>query len=237
MLTSPFAPDILFHIGPVPVASAVVVTWGLMLALGIGCRLLTRRLTLRPERMQVFLESIVGLVTAEIRDSLRRDPRPYLPLIGTLFIFILAANWSSLIPGVEPPTARLETDAALAGIVFAASVYFGIRSQGITGYLRSFAHPSMLMLPINLIEAVTRTLSLMLRLFGNIVSGVFVIGIIMSIAGLLVPIPLMALDLLTGAVQAYIFAILALIFIGSATTPESHQESAPNHQEKQHELD
>lgn len=225
MINSPFAPDTLFYIGPVPITSAVMVSWGLMLGLGIGCRILTRGLALRPGRIQVLLETTVGLVMAEIRDSMRCEPRPYLPLIGTLFIYILAANWSSLIPGVEPPTARLETDAALAGIVFIASIYFGIRSQGVAGYLRSFAHPSILMLPINLIEAVTRTLSLMLRLFGNIVSGVFVIGIIMSIAGLLVPIPLIALDLLTGAVQAYIFAILALIFISSATTPTSHPPS------------
>jgi len=225
-MRSPFEADVLVQIGPVPLSSAVVVTWGLMLALGIGAHLLTRRMELRPGRVQAALEGIVDLLSGEIRGTLRAEPAPFLPLIGTLFLYILAANWSSLIPGIEPPTARIETDAALAGIVFLASVYFGVARQGIRGYLRTYAHPSILMLPINLIEAVTRTLSLTLRLFGNIVSGVFVIGIILSIAGLLVPIPLMALDMLTGAVQAYIFATLAMVFIGAATAEESTGEKA-----------
>lgn len=225
-MRSPFEADVLIQIGPVPIATAVVVTWGLMLALGLGAYLLTRRLQMRPGRLQAALEGMVDLLSGEIRGTLRTEPAPFLPLIGTLFLYILAANWSSLIPGIEPPTARLETDAALAAIVFLASVYFGITRQGIRGYLRTYAHPSILMLPINLIEAVTRTLSLTLRLFGNIVSGVFVIGIILSIAGLLVPIPLMALDMLTGAVQAYIFATLAMVFIGAATTEESKGEKA-----------
>lgn len=221
MIRSPFVHEPLLWIGPVPVAAAVVVTWGIMLALGLGCWALTRRLSLRPGRGQMLLELYVTLLNSEIRGTLRTDPAPYLPLIGTLFLYILTANWSSLIPGVEPPTARLETDIALAGIVLAASAYFGIRAQGPGGYLKTFAHPSIFMLPINLIESITRTLSLTLRLFGNIVSGVFVVGILLSIAGLLVPIPLMALDLLTGAVQAYIFATLALVFIASTITGDT----------------
>ena len=140
-------------------------------------------------------------------------PRPYVPLIGTLFLFIFTANWSSLVPGVEPPTAHLETDAALALIVFIAVVYFGIRSRGFRGYLATFAEPSVLMIPLNLVETITRTFSLVVRLFGNVMSGVFVVGIVLSLVGLLVPVPLMALDMLTGAVQAYIFSVLAMVFI------------------------
>ncbi len=129
---------------------------------------------------------------------------------------MLIANWSSLVPGIEPPTAHLETDAALALIVFAATIYFGIRMRGWRGYLATFAEPTWVMIPLNIVEQITRTFSLIVRLFGNVMSGVFVVGIVLSLAGLLVPIPLMALDLLTGAVQAYIFAVLATVFIGAA---------------------
>jgi len=158
----------------------------------------------------------VGGIEGQIHDTLRVAPAPYLPLVGMLFVFILAANWSSLIPGIDPPTAHIETDAALALIVFFAVIYFGIRARGIGGYLKTFAEPSVVMIPLNIVETFTRTFSLIVRLFGNVMSGVFIIGIILSLAGLLVPIPLMALDVLTGAVQAYIFTVLAMVFIGSA---------------------
>jgi F-type H+-transporting ATPase subunit a len=144
------------------------------------------------------------------------EPGHYRAFVGTLFAFIFVANWSSLVPGVQPPTAHLETDAALALLVFAAIIWFGVRAGGVRGYLATFATPSVVMVPLNVIEAITRTFSLFVRLFGNVMSGVFVIGIVLSLAGLLVPIPLMALDLLIGAVQAYIFAILAMVFISSA---------------------
>ena len=154
-------------------------------------------------------------IAAQVRNTMSVEPAPYLPLIGTLFLFIFTANWSSLVPGIEPPTAHLETDAALALIVFLATIWFGIRSRGMRGFMATFAEPSVLMVPLNLIETVTRTFSLVVRLFGNVMSGVFVIGIVLSLVGLLVPIPLMALELLTGAVQAYIFSVLAMVFIGS----------------------
>ena len=156
------------------------------------------RSTLAPSRIQMVLEVIVGAIEDQIRSTMRVAPAPYLPLLGTLFLFILAANWSSLIPGVDPPTAHLETDAALGLIVFFAIIYFGIRARGFGGYLKTFADPTIVMIPLNVVETFTRTFSLIVRLFGNIMSGVFVIGIMLSLAGLLVPIPLMALDLLTA---------------------------------------
>ena len=156
------------------------------------------------------------MLESAIRATMRLDPTPYRAFIGTLFAFIFVANWSTLIPGVEPPTAHLETDAALALLVFLAVIWFGIRAGGVRGYLATFASPSPIMIPLNFIESLTRTFSLLVRLFGNVMSGVFMIGIVLSLAGLLVPIPLMALDLLTGAVQAYIFAILAMVFIAGA---------------------
>ncbi len=216
MIDSPLAAPTWFTIGPVPITEPVVVTWGLMAALTLAGWAATRSLTLKPSRYQTVLELIVVVIEEQIKGTMRIAPRPYIPMIGTLFLFILAANWSSLIPGVDPPTAHLETDAALGLIVFFAIIYFGIRAQGLGGYLKTFAEPTFIMIPLNVIETFTRTFSLIVRLFGNVMSGVFIISIVLSLAGLLVPIPLMALDLLTGAVQAYIFTVLAMVFIGSA---------------------
>lgn len=215
-MISPLTSVTLFHIGPVGISQAVVTTWVIMAALILGAMLLTRRLTLVPSTVQSTLELIVDSVDDQIRDTMQAEPGPYRGFIGTLFVFIFVANWSTLIPGVAPPTARLETDLALAVLVFLAIIAFGIRSGGVGGYLSTFASPSPLMIPLNFIESITRTFSMFVRLFGNVMSGVFVIGIILSLAGLLVPIPLMALDLLTGAVQAYIFGVLAMVFISSA---------------------
>lgn len=216
MIESPLSLTRMFNIGPVPITEPVAVTWSIIACLGIGCRLLTRHLTIRPSTSQVVLELIVDGITGQIRDTMRAEPRPYLPLIGTLFLFILTANWSSMLPGVEPPTAHIETDAALAAVVFFAIPWFGIRARGFSGWLATFAEPTLLMAPLNLVETFTRTFSLLVRLFGNVMSGVFIIGIVLSLVGLLVPVPLMALELLTGAVQAYIFAVLAMVFIAGA---------------------
>jgi F-type H+-transporting ATPase subunit a len=215
VIKSPLTTTTLFTIGPVPISETVVVTWGLIGTLALASWLATRSLSLAPSRSQAVLEIIVGAVEDQIRGTIRVAPGPYVPLIGTLFLFILAANWSSLIPGIEPPTAHIETDAALGLIVFFSIIYFGIRARGLRGYLRTFAEPSVVMIPLNVVETFTRTFSMIVRLFGNIMSAVFIIGIILSLAGLLVPIPLMALDLLVGAIQAYIFAVLAIVFIGS----------------------
>jgi len=216
MIRSPLANPALFHIGPAPITQSVLATWTIMGALVLGGALLTRRLSLIPSTTQTAFELIVDTVDGQIRDTMQTEPARYRAFVGTLFVFIFVANWSSLIPGVVPPTAHLETDAALALLVFLAVIWFGIRAGGLGGYLRTFASPSPFMIPLNFIESITRTFSLFVRLFGNVMSGVFVIGIVLSLAGLLVPIPLMALDLLTGAVQAYIFAILAMVFIAAA---------------------
>jgi F-type H+-transporting ATPase subunit a len=223
VIRSPLTTVTLFTIGPAPISETVVVTWGLMAAMTVGGWLATRSLTVTPSRFQAVLEIIVEAIENQIQSTIRVAPRPYVPMIGTLFLFILTANWSSLIPGVVPPTAHIETDAALGLIVFFAIIYFGIRARGLGGYLKTFAEPTILMIPLNVVETFTRTFSLIVRLFGNIMSGVFIIGIILSLAGLLVPIPLMALDLLIGAIQAYIFSVLAIVFIGSAVSEVSHR--------------
>lgn len=216
MMASPLTTEVLFRLGPVPITMPVAVTWGLMAVLTLISVLATRKLRLDPGPGQAALELLVTSVQGQIRETLRTDPAPYLPFLATLFIFIASANLLSLVPGVEPPTAHLETDAALAVIVFFAVHYFGIRVRGLAGYLINFTNPTWIMLPLNLLSEITRTFSLMVRLLGNIMSGVFVIGIVLSLVGLLVPIPFMALELLTGLIQAYIFTVLAMVFIGGA---------------------
>ena len=131
MPASPLALATAFRIGPVEVTQPVVTTWALMALLVGGSWFLTRRLSLHPSRRQAALELVVHTIAGQIRDTMQSEPEPYLPLIGTLFVFIFTANWSPLIPGVEPPTAHIETDAALALIVFVAVIYFGIRARGI----------------------------------------------------------------------------------------------------------
>lgn len=234
-MNSPLDSVALFYIGPIPIAQSVITTWIIMAFLVVGSFLLTRRLDLLPGKRQAVLELLVTTLDTQIRETTGSEPAPYRSFIGTLFLFILVANWSSLIPGIDPPTAKLETDAALAVLVFLSVIWFGVRSAGLDGYLKSFAAPNVVMIPFNMLSSITRTFSMFVRLFGNVMSGVFVIGIVASLAGLLVPIPLMALDMLTGLVQAYIFAVLAIVFISATatvTTKDGQPDPAPLSQEK-----
>jgi F-type H+-transporting ATPase subunit a len=213
---SPLTLEPLFHVGPAPITEPVVVAWAVMALIAGFAALSTRRLALAPSRSQAAVEILVSTIDDQIRGTMQADPAPFRALIGSIFLFTLISNWSSLVPGVEPPTAHIETDAAMALIVFVATIAWGVRSRGIGGYLKTFAEPSWVMIPLNVVEQFTRTFSLIVRLFGNVMSGVFVVGIVLTLAGLIVPIPLMALDLLTGTVQAYIFAVLATVFIAAA---------------------
>jgi len=213
---SPLTSTVLFRAGPVSITRSVVTTWGIMLALTLSCWLLTRRLKSTPSRSQVAIEAIVCEMERQIREVLRTDSRPFLPLLGTLFIFVAVANLSGVLPGIQAPTGTIETPAALALIVFFSVHYYGIRTKGLRRYLAGFAKPKLIMLPLNVLSEVTRTFSLMVRLFGNVMSGEFVIALIVALAGLFVPIPLMALEILVGVVQAYIFTVLATVFIGAA---------------------
>jgi F-type H+-transporting ATPase subunit a len=216
MQSSPLTSMLLFHIGPVAITRPVVTTWIIIAALALVCRFVTRRLAILPDGRQAVLEGIVTGITGQIEDVIRKDPRPFLPLVGTLFIFLVVANLSGILPGVEAPTSKIETPAALALIVFFSVHYFGVRARGPRGYLASFAEPKLIMLPLNILSEITRTFSLMVRLFGNVMSGEFIIGLVVALAGLFVPIPLMALEILVGLVQAYIFTMLATVFIGAA---------------------
>jgi F-type H+-transporting ATPase subunit a len=213
---SPLVSTVLFHVGPVAISRPVLTTWAIMLVLTLGSLFAVRRLKPYPSRPQIILEAVVFGILDQIQAVVRIDARQLLPLIGTLFIFLAVANLSGVLPGIEAPTARIETPAALALIVFFSVHYYGVRAQGLFGYLASFAKPKLIMLPLNLISEVTRIFALMVRLFGNVMSGEFVIALVVALAGLFVPIPLMALELVLGLVQAYVFTVLATVFIGAA---------------------
>ncbi|MCW5745080.1 MAG: F0F1 ATP synthase subunit A [Alphaproteobacteria bacterium] len=213
---SPLSTEVLFHLGPVAITSAVVTTWAIMLLLVLGSWLATRRLRPHPDRLQAMLEVVVMGIADQIREITRKDGRPQLPLLGTLFIYLVTANVCGLLPGVNAPTATLETPAALALIVFASVHYYGVRAHGPLGYLAKFAKPKLIMLPLNILSEITRTFSMMVRLFGNVMSGEFVLALVVALAGLFLPIPLMVLEALVGVVQAYIFTVLAAVFIGAA---------------------
>ena len=215
---SPLTSVVLFQLGPLAISRPVVTTWAIMLILALGCRAVTRRLSVHPSRWQAVLEILVVALADQIKEVIRKEARPFLPLLGTLFIFLVVSNLSGMLPGTEAPTGKLETPAALALIVFFSVHYFGVRSRGVRGYLSSFAEPKLIMLPLNLLSELTRTFSLMVRLFGNVMSGEFVIALVVAMAGLFVPIPLMVLEMLVGLVQAYIFTVLAAVFIGAAVS-------------------
>jgi len=223
MESTPLELPLLFHVGPVPISMPVVITWVILLLLGGGSWLLTRRLDIHPGCGQAAVEIVVEAIVDQIRDVMQRDPAPFTPVIGGLFIYLVFANLSFLVPGVRPPTAHLETAAALTLIVFVSVNVYGIRQLGLLGYLKDFAEPSIFMLPINVISEMTRIFSMMIRLFGNILSGEFVLLLAIGLAGFLIPIPLMALEIVIGLIQAYIFAILAAVFIGAAVQGRGEQ--------------
>ena len=218
MQPSPLTSTVLLRLGPVPITQPVVTTWAIMLALAVASGVSTRRLQMRPGPTQAVLETLIVGIEQQIAEVIRKDARRFLPMLGTLFLFIVTANLSGLLPGVTAPTSRLETPVALGLIVFFSVHYFGIRARGLRGYLASFAKPKLIMLPLNLLAEVTRTFSLMVRLFGNVMSGEFVIALVVALAGLFVPVPLMVLELLIGVIQAYIFSVLATVFIGAAVS-------------------
>jgi F-type H+-transporting ATPase subunit a len=215
MAESPLVAPVLFHLGPVPVTEPVVTTLVLIAALAAASYAITRRLKRDPPRGQALFEILVTTIEDQITETMQTPGRPFVPLLGTLFIFLAFANVMGVLPGVRPPTASIETAAALALIVFLAVHVYGLRRRGLRAYLGSYARPTVLMLPLNVLSEITRTFSLMVRLFGNVLSGQFVIATVLALAGLFVPIPLMALEILIGLIQAYIFSVLAAVFIGA----------------------
>ncbi len=229
------SPDeiIFWQYGPLQLNATIVFTWGLMLVLSVGAKLITRRLSmdLTRTRWQNLLEMVVTVIERQIEEVGLPHPRKYLGFLGTLFLFLAAASLCTVIPGYEPPTASLSTTAALALCVFVAVPFYGIKEQGVGGYLKSYVKPTFIMLPFNIISEISRTLALAVRLFGNMMSGAMIIGILLTIVPFVFPIVMTALGLLTGMVQAYIFAILAAVYIAAATRvpkPTPAPEAVPS---------
>ena len=226
------SPDeiIFWQHGFVKLNATVVFTWGLMLVLTVGSILITRNLSrdMQRSRWQNLLEIVVTGIEKQIEEVGLPQPRKYLGFLGTLFLFVAAASLSTIIPGYEPPTGSLSTTAALALCVFVAVPLFGIEEQGVANYLKSYMQPTFIMLPFNIISEVSRTLALAVRLFGNMMSGTMIIGILLTITPFLFPIVMALLGLLTGMVQAYIFSILAAVYIAAAARV---REPKPAHEE------
>ncbi len=212
--------------------ATLVFTWGLMLVLTVGAKLITRRFTTghTRSRWQNLLEIVVTGIARQIEEVGLRHPKKYLGFLGTLFLFIAMASLCTVIPGFHPPTGSLSTTAALALCVLVAVPMFGIGDQGLGGYLKSYIKPTVIMLPFNLISEISRTLALAVRLFGNMMSGAMILAILLTITPFVFPVVMTALGLLTGMVQAYIFSILAAVYIAAATRahgPRSEAESTP----------
>lgn len=198
--------------------ATIVFTWVLMLIMVVGSRFITRKLTVGVQisRWQCMLEIIVIGINNQIKEVGIEKPGKYIHFLGTLFLFIAMANLGTIIPGYESPTASLSTTAVLAVSVFLAVPIFGISNTGLKGYLKSYLEPSFIMLPFNIISEVSRTLALAVRLFGNMMSGAIIAGILLAVTPYFFPIIMQVLGLLTGMVQAYIFSILAAVYIAAA---------------------
>ncbi|MCW5644480.1 MAG: F0F1 ATP synthase subunit A [Rhodoferax sp.] len=215
------SPDeiVYWQLGFVRLNATIVFTWGLMLLLALGSWLVTRGLSheLQRSRWQNLLEIVVLGIVRQVEDVGLAQPRRYLAFLGSLFLFVAAAALCTVLPGYEPPTGSLSTTAALALCVFVAVPWYGIRERGLGGYLRAYAEPTVVMLPFNIISEVSRTLALAVRLFGNMMSGAMIMAILLTITPFFFPVVMTALGLLTGMVQAYIFSILAAVYIAAAT--------------------
>ena len=174
--------------------ATIAFTWGLMVVLAIGSKLITRRLSvdLRRSRWQNLLEIIVTAIKKQIEDVGLRQPEKYIGFLGTLFLFVATASLCTVIPGYEPPTGSLSTTAALALCVFIAVPLFGIEEQGLDGYLKSYVEPTVIMLPFNIISELSRTLALAVRLFGNMMSGTMILAILLTITPFIFPIAMSA---------------------------------------------
>lgn len=223
------SPDhiIYFERLPIVINATLVFTW-LTMALLVGIAMaVTQRLAVLPplSAWQNILEMIVEGIENQIRDITQQDPEPYFSFVGTLFLFILISNLLTVVPGYQAPTSSLSTTAALAICVFVAVPIYGIRSQGLGRYLKSYLEPTPIMLPFQIIGDFSRTLALAMRLFGNIMSGNLLAAILLSLVPLFVPVVMHVLGLVFGLIQAYVFAVLALVYLASATAVQQQGQS------------
>ncbi|HWP00746.1 MAG TPA: F0F1 ATP synthase subunit A [Methylococcus sp.] len=229
-----FFPRVVARLGPLSISDSAITSFLLTAGLSGLCALLTRRLAMLPTTLQVVLEGIVAASENAVRDVLPTAYRQVTPFILSLWIFLATANLISLVPGFEAPTRDLSVTSALAVLVFLSVHWFGIRNQGLRAYLRHYLSPNPILLPFHLISEVTRTMALAVRLFGNMLSMDLIALLLLLIAGLFVPIPIMLLHIVEGLVQAYIFGVLALVYIAggiqSGPAPVDAPSEEPRHE-------
>jgi F-type H+-transporting ATPase subunit a len=213
--------------GPFALNATILFTWLVMALLTLGSWLVTRRLSTDVciSRWQNLLESVVAGMRRQLREVSRHEPRGFFPLVGTLFLFIAVSNLLAAVPGFHPPTGSLSTSAALAGFVFLAAPAYGVSQAGLSAYLLNYLRPTPFMLPFNVMGELGRTLALAVRLFGNVMSGTFIGAILLIIAPFVFPVLMQVFGLLTGLVQAYIFAVLAAVYIGAGMEVQQQRKT------------
>ncbi len=215
---------IVFHLGGLPVSDSVVTTWGIMLGLAVFAWLTTRKLTLFPGLCQTVAEIVLTAIDEAVLAVAPEHGRRIMPFIATLWLFLIVANLVGLIPGLDSPTRDLSVTSALAVLVFLSVHWYGIRTQGLKNYLRHYLSPSPILLPFHIISEFTRTLALAVRLFGNMMSLEMAAMLILLVAGFLAPVPILMLHIIEALVQAYIFGMLALIYLAGAI--QSQQQNS-----------
>jgi len=216
--------ETVFRLGSLQVTGTVITTWLIMVAIWLAGWTLTRRLTLEPGTLQTAAEGIVGTIEEAIHAVAPEQTRLLLPFIGSLWVFLVIANLSGLIPGVHSPTRDLSATSALAFLVFLSVYWFGVRSAGLKAYLRHYLSPSPVLLPFHVISEITRTVALAVRLFGNMMSLEMAALLILLVAGFLAPIPILMLHIVEALVQAYIFGMLALIYVAGGLQSQQRRQ-------------
>jgi F-type H+-transporting ATPase subunit a len=209
-------PHVVFAVGPLQVTSTIIYTWIIMAIVSALFIVLGRRLQVRPTRFQNALEWGVEALDDLIKGLIPHQARIFLPIVGTLAIFIGAANLGGLIPGIRSPTTDLNTPLALAIVVFFSVHYYGIRAKGLIGHLKHYVEPIFIMLPIEIASELARTMSLTFRLFGNILGEEIVIAVLFLILPVLIPVPMMLFSIFTSLIQAYVFTMLTVVYLSGA---------------------
>ena len=216
-----------FSIGPIAFSVSLLTCLGLTVAIGLVCRVLTRRLELLPQTLQVVIEGIVGAMEGAVDQVAGQYTPRIMPFIASLWVFLVTANLLGLIPGLHSPTRDLSVTAALAMLVFLSVHWFGITTQGLRSYLRHYLSPSPILLPFHLLSEITRTVALAVRLFGNMMSLEMAALLILLVAGFLVPVPILMLHVVEALVQAYIFGMLALIYVAGGIQSQEERRGEP----------
>ncbi len=213
--------EIAIHVGPLVIGLSLLTTWGIMLVISLIAWLTTRHLELLPDSIQTVVEGIVLSIDEAILAIVPEHGRQIMPFIATLWLFLIVANLVGLIPGLHSPTRDLSVTSALAVLVFFSVHWFGIKTQGLKNYLRHYLAPNPILLPFHIISEFTRTLALAIRLFGNIMSLEMTAMLVLMLVGFLAPIPILMLHIIEALVQAYIFGLLALIYLAGAMESQS----------------